>query len=110
MVLSSGMKQVVIKTGGKQYLVSEGQQLSVEKLPAEVGDKNKFEEVLAVVDGADSKIGQPTVEGAVVEAEVLAQSRGKKVRVEKFANKTRFHRTGGHRQLHTDVKVTSIKA
>lgn len=103
------MKQVVIRTGGKQYLVKEGQQLAVEKLPVEAGQTVTFEEVLAIVDGAETKVGQPLVAGAKVEATVLAQSKAKKLRVEKFTNKTRYHRTAGHQQLQTEVKITSIK-
>lgn len=110
MVFSIGMKQVVIRTGGKQYLVSEGQQLAVEKLPVETGETVTFDEVLAVVDGAESKFGQPLLAEAKVEAQVLKQGKAKKIRVEKFANKTRFHRTAGHQQLQTEVKITSIKA
>lgn len=102
------MKQVVIRTGGKQYLVQEGQNLVVEKLPAATGEKIKFEEVLAVIDGDKTVVGQPLVKDAVVEAEVVAQSRAKKIRVETFANKTRRHRTAGHRQFQTEVKVTSL--
>lgn len=104
------MKQVVIRTGGKQYLVKEGQTLVIEKLPQEAGDKFKFEEVLAVIDGDATVIGQPLVKDAVVEAEVIAQSRAKKVRIETFANKTRRHRTAGHRQSQTEVKIKSLPA
>ena len=97
----------VIKTGGKQYKVSEGDIITIEKLESEAGDKVKFEEVLAVNDG-ELKVGDPTVKGATVEASVLKNGRGKKVIVYKYKRKSGYHKKNGHRQLFTEVKIDSI--
>lgn len=102
------MKQAVIQTGGKQYLVSPGQRLSVERLSGEVGETISFGEVLAVIDGDNTVVGTPTVEKTAVTAEIVEQGRAAKIRVEKFKNKTRFHRVAGHQQLTTTVKIVAI--
>lgn len=97
----------VIKTGGKQYRVSEGQKLRVEKLSGAAGDKVTFEEVLFV--GGDSpKIGQPLVKGASVAAEITGQDRGKKIVVFKFKRRKNYRRKNGHRQPYTELKITGI--
>lgn len=99
----------IIATGGKQYKVSEGDVISVEKLPGEVGDTITFDQVLAV--GGDSfKAGDPTVAGAKVTADVISQGRGKKVIVYRFKAKKGYHKKNGHRQAFTKVKITSISA
>lgn len=102
----------VIKTGGKQYTVKEGDKLRVEKLDLEEGKTVKFEEVLLVSkeDGSDAKVGTPHVSGATVEAKVIEQGRAKKVRVEKFKAKSRYHRVYGHRQPYTAIEITKISA
>lgn len=97
----------VIKTGGKQYRVAEGDVLKVETLQAEPGATVAFD-VLAVGDGADLKVGTPMVEGAKVEAEVVDQIRGDKVIVFKKKRRQNYRRTRGHRQNLTVVKVTGI--
>jgi len=104
------MTFAIIKTGGKQYLVKEGDLLTVEKLPTEKGGKVSFDQVLLVGDdqGETLKIGQPTVAGAKVEAEILDQTKAKKVHVIKFKSKVRYHRHIGHRQQVTKVKITKI--
>lgn len=104
------MTFAIIKTGGKQYLVKEGDLLTVEKLPTQKGGKFSFDQVLLVGDdqGDTLKIGQPTVAGAKVEAEVLDQTKAKKVHVIKFKSKVRYHRHRGHRQQITKVKITKI--
>lgn len=104
------MTFAIIKTGGKQYLVKEGDVLTIEKLSAEKGSKFSFDQVLLVGDdkGEALKIGQPTVTGAKVEAEVLDQIKDKKVHVIKFKSKVRYHRHIGHRQQVTKVKITKI--
>ncbi len=104
------MTIAVIKTGGKQYKVSEGTILKVEKLAGEVNDKIKFEEVLLVTDekGDKLELGQPTVKDAVVEAKVLEQARARKVDVIKFRNKVRYKRKAGHRQMFTKVEITKV--
>jgi large subunit ribosomal protein L21 len=99
----------VIKTGGKQYRVSEGQKLRVEKLPGSAGDKITFGEVL-LVSGDSPKIGQPLVKGASVAAEITAQARGEKLIVFKFKRRKNFRRKNGHRQLYTELKITGITA
>ena len=97
----------VIKTGGKQYRVSEGQKVLVEKLPGQNGDKVTLNEVLFV--GGDSpKIGQPLVKGASVAAEIVEQGRGKKLVVFKFRRRKNYRRKAGHRQPFTALKITSI--
>ena len=97
----------VIKTGGKQYMVAEGQKLCVEKLPGQKGDKVTLGDVLFV--GGDSpKIGQPLVKGASVAAEIVDQGRGKKIVVFKFRRRKNYRRKNGHRQPYTELKITGI--
>lgn len=98
----------VIKTGGKQYRVAEGDQLRVEKLAAEVGAEVSFDEVLLVGEGESIKIGSPLVEGGAVKAEVVAQGRGEKIRIIKFRRRKHYKKEQGHRQYFTEVKITSI--
>lgn len=100
----------VIKTGGKQYKVKEGDVLKIEKIAGNQGDKIDFE-VLLVADeaGADVKVGKPTVAGAKVSAEILEQGRARKVNVIKYKPKVRYRRKAGHRQMYTKVKVASVK-
>lgn len=100
----------VIKTGGKQYRVTEGDVLKVEKLSGEVGGDIEFSEVLAVGEGGDVKIGTPVVEGATVQAEVLEHGKNKKVLVFKKKRRKGYSRKHGHRQHFTNVRIKSIKA
>ena len=97
----------IIATGGKQYKVSEGDVIKVEKLDAEVGAKVTFDNVL-LVGGDTVKVGTPTVDGAKVEASVVSEGKGKKVIVYKYKRKTGHHKKNGHRQLFTQVKIDSI--
>lgn len=99
----------VIRTGGKQYRVSEGQTLRVEKLPGSAGDKVTFGEVL-LVGGDTPKIGQPLVTGASVSAEIKAQDRGPKIVIFKFRRRKNYRRKTGHRQPYTELKITGISA
>jgi large subunit ribosomal protein L21 len=99
----------IIATGGKQYRVSEGDVLEVEKLGASEGEKVTFDQVLAV-GGDELKIGSPTVSGASVEASVVAEGRGRKVIVYKYKPKKGFHKKNGHRQSFTRVKIDKINA
>lgn len=99
----------VIKTGGKQYRVAPGQNLRVEKLPGNPGDKVAFDEVL-LVGGDKVKIGQPIVAGAKVEATIVAQDRAKKVIVFKFKRRKNFRRKKGHRQLFTELRIEAVNA
>lgn len=100
----------VIKTGGKQYRVVEGEIITIEKLSDDhkEGDKVTFEEVLLSDDGSATKLGAPLVSGAKVQGEVVAVGKGKKVRVEKFKAKTGYHKVYGHRQPFVKVKITSL--
>ncbi len=97
----------VIETGGKQYLVKTGQVLKVEKLPVDEGGKIVFDKVLLTADddGGNVRIGRPYLDGAQVEAAVEKQGRSKKVRVEKYKRKVRYHKVYGHRQSYSQVKI-----
>ena len=101
------MKAVIV-TGGKQYTVAEGDVLYIEKLNAEAEAVVKFEEVLAVLDGENSKIGAPVVEGAAVEAKVVKNGKGKKIFVFKYKAKKNEKKKIGHRQPYTKVEITKI--
>ena len=101
------MKAVIV-TGGKQYTVAEGDILFVEKLNAEENTTVKFDEVLAVLDGENSKIGAPVVEGAAVEAKVVKNGKGKKITVFKYKPKKNEKKKMGHRQPYTKVEIVKI--
>ena len=97
----------IIATGGKQYKVSEGDVIRVEKLDVEAGSAYTFDQVLAVNNG-ELVIGAPTVEGATVTATVEGNGRGKKVIVYKYKRKTGYHKKNGHRQAYTELKIEKI--
>ncbi|HPF43193.1 MAG TPA: 50S ribosomal protein L21 [Syntrophomonadaceae bacterium] len=100
----------VMKTGGKQYKVSEGNILKVEKLEAEVGDKITFENILFLTDGEGNvKVGDPNVSEAKVIAEVIEQGREKKVVVYKYKKRKNYHKKQGHRQPFTKIKIEKIE-
>ncbi len=101
------MKAVIV-TGGKQYTVAEGDVLYIEKLNAEVDTTVKFDLVLAVLDGENSKIGAPAVEGAVVEGKIVKNGKGKKLDVFKYKPKKGEKKKIGHRQPYTKVEITKI--
>ena len=101
------MKAIIV-TGGKQYTVAEGDVLYIEKLNAEENAVVKFDEVLAVLDGENSKIGAPVVEGAAVEAKVVKNGKGKKIHVLKYKAKKGEKKKIGHRQPYTKVEITKI--
>jgi len=98
----------VIKTGGKQYKVAEGQKIQVEKIEGEPEAKIIFDDVLLVVDGDTFELGKPKA-NATVSAKILRQLRGAKIRVYKMRLKTRYRRTHGHRQYLTEVEILGIK-
>jgi len=102
-------KFAVIKTGGKQYLVTEGQTVEIEKLAGETGDKVEFAEVLMLQNGK-LEIGQPMVDEAKVDGKILKQFKDDKKVVFKFKNKTRQTKLRGHRQNLTEVEITKISA
>ena len=101
------MKAVIV-TGGKQYTVSEGDVLYIEKLGVEAEADVKFDQVLAVLDDENTKIGAPVVEGAVVEAKVVKNGKGKKIDVLKYKPKKGEKKHIGHRQPYTKVEITKI--
>ena len=98
----------IIVTGGKQYKVAEGDVVYIEKLDQEAGDTVKFDQVLAIIDGEKATFGTPVVEGAKVEASVVKNGKGKKIRVLKYKPKRGYKRTQGHRQPYTKVTVSKI--
>ena len=100
----------VIKTGGKQYRVQQGDVIFVEKIDAQADEAVTFEEVLLVGDGEAAKIGAPVVEGAKVEGKVLAQVKSKKVVVYKYKAKKNERKKQGHRQPYTKVEIVAINA
>lgn len=101
----------VIATGGKQYLVSEGKSVKIEKMKGEFkeGDSITFDEVLLVDDGSTTKVGEPTVSGSKVTATLEKIGRAQKVVVIKYKQKSRYFKKNGHRQPYFQVKITSIK-
>ena len=100
----------IIRTGGKQYRVSEGDVLNVEKLNVEEGQEVVFDEVLTVVNDGDVKVGTPTVAGAKVTAKVAKQGKADKIFVFKYRAKINYRKRQGHRQPFTQVEITSIEA
>ena len=99
----------IIKTGGKQYKVSEGDEIIVEKLEVEENSSVTFEEVLGIFDGENVKVGTPLVEGAKVTATVVKNGKGPKIRIFKYKHKTNYRRRAGHRQPFTKVKIEKIE-
>lgn len=105
------MSYAIIQSGGRQFRVQPGDIIDVELLGVEAGKKTVFEEVLLASDGKDVKIGEPLVKGAKVTGEVLESERkADKVVSYKFKRRKGYHRTVGHRQKHTRVKIGEIKA
>ena len=100
----------VVKTGGKQYRVSQGDRLKVESLKAEAGTEVSLDEVLMVGSGESVTVGAPTVANASVSAKVLTHGRGDKVRIIKFRRRKHHRKQAGHRQNYTELEITSINA
>jgi len=98
----------VIKTGGKQYKVSQGDVLRVEKLTAAEGDTVSFDQVLMIADGGDVKVGNPLIDGSSVTASVKKHGRGKKIEIIKFRRRKHHRKQMGHRQSYTEVEITAI--
>ncbi|TFH48467.1 MAG: 50S ribosomal protein L21 [Lysobacterales bacterium] len=98
----------VIKTGGKQYRVREGDTLRVEKLVAEAGAKVEFDQILMVGEGDEVQVGTPFLSGSQVSATVISQGRAKKIKVVKFRRRKHYLRQTGHRQSFTEVEITKI--
>ena len=104
------MSYAIIQTGGKQYRVSEGDLLNVEKLAVEAGKETTFSDVMLVVDGDKISLGAPLLSGASVKAEVVSQFKDDKVIAFKFKRRKGYHRTVGHRRQLTKLKITKISA
>ena len=98
----------IIATDGRQYKVEEGQEIQVDLREAKEGDKVTFDRVLLVSGGGSVKLGQPTVAGASVTAEVLGQEMGDKVYIQKIRRRKNFRRRTGHRQMYTRVRIEAI--
>ncbi len=100
----------VIKTGGKQYRVTPGERLKVEKLEGDVGSSVTIDKVLMLADGENVTIGSPLIEGASVEATVLSHGRGDKVMIFKFRRRKHYRKTQGHRQSYTEIQIGEFGA
>ena len=98
----------VIKTGGKQYKVAAGEKIKVEQIAAELGQEITIEQVLAVGEGAELKVGTPWVAGASVKATVVAHGRHDKVRIFKMRRRKHYQRHAGHRQTYTELQIGSV--
>ena len=104
------MAYAIFKTGGKQYRVSEGERIDVERLDLEVGQEATFDDILAVSTDGGLKVGDPVLTGASITAEVVDQIRAKKVIAFKFKRRKGFHKTKGHRRQMTRLTIKSISA
>ncbi len=100
----------VITSGSKQYRVTEGDTLKLEKLPAEVGSTVDFDQVLMIANGDDIKLGKPYLKGCKVVASVISQGRHKKIHIIKFKRRKHHQKQMGHRQYFTEVKIDKIQA
>jgi large subunit ribosomal protein L21 len=103
-----GKTYAIVETGGKQYKVSPGETIEVERLHAEEGNTIELDRVLLVAQGNKVNVGRPTVEGAKVIAEVLGEGKGEKIIVFKFKPKVHYRRKKGHRQIHTRLAIKEI--
>ncbi len=108
LILSIYMSFAVIQTGGKQYLVSKGEKIQIEKLEGAEGDTITFDQVLAKISDSEYQVGKPTLDGAKVEAKILKQGRGKKIEVLKYKPKSKYRKKIGHRQAFTEIEITTI--
>lgn len=100
----------VIKTGGKQYRVTQGQKLKVEQIAADIDQEISLDQVLSVGEGETLKVGNPLVAGAVVKAKVIAQGRRDKVKIFKMRRRKHYQKRQGHRQYYTELLIESINA
>lgn len=98
----------IIRSGGKQYRAEVGATIDVDKLPNEIGESLALDDVLLIADGAETQVGQPNVDGAVVKATVVEQFRGKKIIVYKYRQRTNYRRKQGHRQYYTRLRIDEI--
>ena len=100
----------VVKSGGKQYRVSKGDRVKVEKIPGEVGTEVNFDQVLMIGGTDDVEVGTPVVSGATVTARIIKQDRSRKVTVFKFKRRQGYKKKQGHRQAYTQVEITGIES
>jgi large subunit ribosomal protein L21 len=98
----------VIKTGGKQYRVAVGEKIKVEQIAADVDQEIVLDQVLAVGEGSEIKIGTPLVDGAAVKAKVVSHGRGEKIRIFKMRRRKHYQKRQGHRQNFTELEISSI--
>ena len=98
----------VVKTGGKQYKVAQGEYLKVEKLEGNEGDTVELNDVLMIADGDNLKIGTPLLDGGKVTATIKSHGRGKKVEIMKFRRRKHHQKKTGHRQYYTEIEITAI--
>lgn len=99
----------IVNTGGKQYKVSQGDTLRVEKIPGEIGSPVSFDKVLMFSDGEDVNIGQPVLDNVAVKGHIVEQGKAKKIIVFKYKRRKRYRRKQGHRQPYTAIKIDSIE-
>ena len=100
----------VVKTGGKQYRVSKGDKVRIEKIPGDVGTEVSFDQVLMIGGTDDVKVGTPVVSGATVSARIVKQDRSRKITVFKFKRRQGYKKKQGHRQAYTQVEITGIES
>jgi large subunit ribosomal protein L21 len=100
----------VIRTGGKQYKVAAGEKIKVEQIAADIGQEIVIDQVLAVGQGADLKVGNPLVDGASVKATVVAQGKHDKVRIFKLRRRKHYRKSQGHRQPYTELQISAVSA
>ena len=100
----------IVNTGGKQYKVSQGDILRVEKIPGEIGSPVSFDKVLMFSDGENVNIGQPVLDNVAVKGHIMEQGKAKKIIVFKYKRRKRYRRKRGHRQPYTAIKIDSIEA
>ncbi|MCC7356270.1 MAG: 50S ribosomal protein L21 [Candidatus Doudnabacteria bacterium] len=98
----------IIESGGKQYLVSEGDKIQVEKLDGEAGSTITFDKVLFMGDDQTQTVGKPVISGKTVEGKILTQGRGDKIRIFKYKAKSKYRRTQGHRQAFTEIEIVKL--
>ncbi|WP_041068853.1 50S ribosomal protein L21 [Candidatus Ishikawella capsulata] len=98
----------IFENGGKQYIVSEGQAIRLEKINLPVGDKISFNKILLVSNDKDINIGTPIISGSVINGEIIAHGRKEKIKIIKFRRRKHYKKQQGHRQWFTDVKICSI--
>jgi large subunit ribosomal protein L21 len=107
---SEVLMYAVIKTGGKQYRVAAGEKIKVEQIAADVGQEIVIDQVLAVGNGAELKVGTPLVSGASVKATVVAHGKHDKIRIFKMRRRKHYQKRQGHRQQFTELQIASIQA